>query len=145
MMWLVMPYKIYFQPFSPFLLTRILLTLTVYAGRTEVELSSSGLLGLAIGDFGPSVSPEAVAGAVNENVLQRRLANRNGLDFPGKCFRQFRNKAMAVLFLNSYFGVAIVAGDGGSLDIESLRNSLRQITGVTGRFNPNYVSPNLVL
>src|ERR1019366_3381558 len=68
-----------------------------------------GLLGLLV--FGP----ETVAGATDENVFQRRLADGDGLNIAGEGFDHIGHEAVPLFAFEAYLAV-----EGRGFDAETL-------------------------
>jgi len=73
------------------------------------------------------IGPEAVAGAVDENVFERGLADGDGLNFAGKGFDRVGDEAVAVLTLQ-----ADLSGEDLGIDLEALADTLGEQIRVGG-------------
>jgi hypothetical protein len=73
------------------------------------------------------IGPEAMPGAVNEDIFQSRLAYRNRIDFAGESLDDIGDKTMTVLAFDADF-----AGQNLSLYGEAAFDPLSQRIGVTG-------------
>src|ERR1041384_1410149 len=71
--------------------------------------------------------PEPVPGAVNENVFEIWLADRNALNLSGECFDNVGNEAMSVIALQAH-----LSSDHRSFDVIALADLLRQRIRVFG-------------
>src|SRR6267143_5478332 len=87
-----------------------------------------------------SLGPEAVTGAVDEDVLERGLADAHRLDFSRKCFDDPGNETMAVL----QFDANVIVEDGG-LHLEAGTDALAKRGSIAGRVQQDHVPPDLAL
>src|SRR5260370_29414625 len=79
-------------------------------------------------------APEAVAGAVNENVFEGGLAHAKRLDLSGKGFDYVGDEAMSIFNF-----AADLAGPDGRRDLKLAANAVCQELGIA-RFEPNDVA-----
>ncbi len=63
--------------------------------------------------------PEAVAGAMDENIFQRWLTHAQRLNFPGECFDYIRHKAMSIF----NFQADLIVHHGG-IDMKLAANAV---------------------
>lgn len=77
--------------------SRTVLLFRVVLRRARTPVAPPSFLGRFV-----RLAPEAVAGAVDEYILKRRLADAHRLNFSGECFHQFGDEAMTVLHLDAY-------------------------------------------
>src|SRR5579872_185713 len=85
-------------------------------------------------------TPKLVPGAVNENIFQRGLAQRNRLNLAGECLDDIRDKAMTALPLNS----DLIPQHRG-FDMESHADLFGQQTGVVRGIQHNHIAADLAL
>src|SRR5437016_112341 len=109
-------------------------------GRARTPVAPSSVFRLFL-RFGP----EAVAGAMDENVFERGLAHADRLNLAGKCFHQSRNEAMAVFEFDAHLiASGLVAHDRG-IDLEACADALGEGLGVARSVEQDHVATDFVL
>src|SRR5579872_3395609 len=94
---------------------------------------------LRLGRLSVGLRPEAVAGAMYENVFQRRLADGNRLNLSRKCLHHIGEEAVAVFALDADF-----AGEHGSFHREAGAYALGQRLRLV-RFQQDHIAADFTL